>query len=372
MCAGFAVHLTFMLIQSVELKNFRNYESLSLQFDQGINIFYGNNAQGKTNLLEALFVGCTSKSHKAVKDRELLRFGTEEAHIKLNVEKRGVPYRIDMHIKKNRSKGIALNGVPIRRASELFGIANVVFFSPEDLGIIKHGPAERRRFMDLELCQLNRIYTHNLISYNRIMNQKNRLLKELDWHNEQEDVLEIYNEQLLQYGREVIRERAKFVEALNQLIADIHGGITKHAENLRLQYDCNVDAEQFEQALKRARGQELRQHMSLVGPHRDDICFLINDVDIRHFGSQGQQRTAALSLKLAEISLVELLVGDKPVLLLDDVLSELDRERQTLLLARVGGIQTMMTCTGLDDFVKNRFHIDKLFCVKNGMVTGEN
>lgn len=361
-----------MLIRSVELKNFRNYESLSLQFDAGINIFFGNNAQGKTNLLESLFVGCTSKSHKAVKDRELIRFGTEEAHIKLMLEKRGLPYRIDMHIKKNRSKGIALNGIPIRRASELFGIANIVFFSPEDLGIIKHGPAERRRFMDLELCQLNRIYTHNLISYNRIMNQKNRLLKELDWKREQEDVLEIYNAQLLRYGREVIRERAKFVAGLNQLIAEIHSGITNEAENLCLHYDCNTEAEAFDEALQRARSQELRQHVCMVGPHRDDICFLINGIDIRHFGSQGQQRTAALSLKLAEISLVEQLVGDKPVLLLDDVLSELDRERQTLLLSKVGGIQTMMTCTGLDDFVKNRFHIDKLFLVKNGIVTGEN
>ena len=361
-----------MKIDSIELKDFRNYQNLELSFDAGTNIFYGNNAQGKTNVLEAVYVGCTSKSHKAVKDRELIRFGCEEAHLKLNLTKREIPYRIDMHIKKNRSKGIALNGVPIRRASQLFGIANVVFFSPEDLGIIKNGPSERRRFLDLELCQLDRLYVHQLISYNKVVGQRNKLLKELSDRREFEEMLGIYDEQLKAYGTELIRTREKFVGSLSGVLSEIHSRITEEHEKLEIIYEKNTSAETFEKDLKRVRAQELRQKISLVGPHRDDLCFLINGIDIRHFGSQGQQRTAALSLKLAEIELVKAASDDTPVLLLDDVLSELDRKRQNMLLNSIGGIQTMISCTGLDDFVGNRFHIDRLFKVQNGTVTGEN
>ena len=210
-----------MIIESIELKDFRNYEELLLHLDKGINILYGDNAQGKTNVLEALYVGCTSKSHKSVKDRELIRFSMEEAHLKLNLLKRDVPYRIDMHIKKNKSKGIALNGVPIRRASQLFGIANVVFFSPEDLYIIKNGPSERRKFMDMELCQLDKLYVHHLISYNRVLSQRNKLLKELVPETEGMTMLEIYDEQLEKYGVELIRIREGFIRKLNILALQV-------------------------------------------------------------------------------------------------------------------------------------------------------
>ena len=361
-----------MIIESIELKDFRNYETLLLRFDAGTNIFYGDNAQGKTNVLEALYVGCTSKSHKAVKDRELIRFGKEEAHLRLNLLKKDIPYRIDMHMKKNRSKGIALNGVPIRRASQLFGIASVVFFSPEDLAIIKNGPSERRRFMDMELCQLDKLYVHQLISYNKVVNQRNKLLKEISFHEELAGVLDIYDEQLMKYGSALIRLREEFVKRLNEIIREIHGRITEDKEIIEITYEKNTSVEGFLQNLKKVRQQELKQKMSLVGPHRDDLCFQVNGVDIRHYGSQGQQRTAALSLKLSEIRLVEEITGDKPLLLLDDVLSELDRKRQNMLLSSIQNIQTMITCTGLDDLISNRFHIDKIFKVQNGIVTGEN
>lgn len=361
-----------MDIQSIELKDYRNYQFLDLKLNPGINIFYGNNAQGKTNLLEALYVGCTSKSHKASKDRELIRFGSDEAHIKLNLDKKDITYRIDIHIKKNRSKGIALNGIPLQRASQLFGIANIVIFSPEDLGIIKNGPSERRRFMDLELCQLNRIYTHDLIAYNKIINQKNKLLKDNISSSSFSDILDVYNEQLLKYGTKIIEIRSDFVKKLGNVMQDIHGEISKFNEKLILSYECNTDIENFEKNLKKYRNQEIKQRVSLVGPHRDDLCFMINDTDIRHFGSQGQQRTAALSLKLSEISLIEQIINDKPVLLLDDVLSELDRTRQNTLLNSIKDIQTVITCTGLDDLVNHRFHMDKIFFVKDGTITGEN
>lgn len=198
-----------MMIESVELKNYRNYDALHMQFSPGTNILYGNNAQGKTNILEALYVCCTTKSHRGSKDKEMIRFHEEESHIKLKIQKDGVPYRIDMHLKKNKAKGIAINGLPIRKASQLFGVVNVVFFSPEDLNLIKNGPSERRRFIDLELCQLNRTYVHALVSYNRILMQRNRLLKDLTVKPEYEETLDIWDVQLSEYGRQVIEDREK-------------------------------------------------------------------------------------------------------------------------------------------------------------------
>lgn len=361
-----------MIIESIELKNYRNYDELHMEFSAGTNILYGNNAQGKTNILEAVYVCCTTKSHRGSKDREMIHFHEDESHIKLNIRKNDVPYRIDMHLKKNKAKGVAINGIPIRKASELFGIVNVVFFSPEDLNLIKNGPAERRKFIDLELCQLNKLYVHSLVSYNRILMQRNKLLKDLFFHPEYEETLDVWDMQLVQYGKEIIRYRQDFIEQLNEIIRDIHLNLSGEKEILKIVYDPNASTENLEQEIKRSRPQDLKQKTTLVGPHRDDIGFYIDDIDIRKFGSQGQQRTAALSLKLAEIELVKKLVRDYPILLLDDVLSELDGERQNHLLSAINHIQTMITCTGLEDFVNNRFQIDKLFRVVGGTVTSEN
>jgi len=361
-----------MIIESIELKNYRNYENLQLELSPGTNIFYGDNAQGKTNILESVYVCCTTKSHKGSKDKEMIRFGEDEAHIKLTVRKQDVPYRIDMHLKKNKAKGIAINGIPIRKASELFGIVNVVFFSPEDLNIIKNGPAERRRFLDLELCQLNKLYVHGLIQYNRVVTQRNKLLKELSFHPEYEETLDIWDLQLAQYGRQVIEYRTDFVKQLNEMIVGIHNQLSGGKEHLEIFYEPNVEAEKLKDALAKNRDSDLRQRTTGIGPHRDDISFIVNGIDIRRFGSQGQQRTAALSLKLAEIELVKYLVKDYPVLLLDDVLSELDGSRQEHLLAGIDHIQTMITCTGLEDFLSHRFPIDKIYKVVEGTVSGEN
>lgn len=361
-----------MIIESIELKNYRNYDTLHIQFSPGTNILYGNNAQGKTNLLEAVYVCCASKSHRGSKDKELIRFHEEESHIKLNICRENVPYRIDMHLKKNKAKGIAINGIPIRRASELFGIVNVVFFSPEDLNLIKNGPSERRKFIDLELCQLNKMYVHSLVSYNRILMQRNRLLKDMVFKPEYEETLDIWDVQLVKYGREIIQCRESFITQLNELIGKIHRKLSGDKENIRIIYDPCSSFSNLEQDIGKSRLSDKKQKNTLVGPHRDDIGFYIDDIDIRKFGSQGQQRTAALSLKLAEIELVKKMVKDYPILLLDDVLSELDGERQNHLLSAISKIQTMITCTGLEDFVSNRFPIDRIFKVVNGTVTQEN
>lgn len=361
-----------MVIQSVQLKDFRNYNALSLEFDKNTNILYGDNAQGKTNILEALYLSGTTKSHRSCKDKEMISFKQNESHIRTAILKNDNSYQIDMHLKKNRAKGIAINGIPIKKAGDLFGILNLVFFSPEDLNIIKNGPSERRKFLNMELCQLNKIYLQNLFNYNRILKQRNSLLKEISRRSSLKDTLEIWDAQLVSYGRQIIEERARFIKKLNVIITPIHGNLTGNKESLQIIYEPHAQPDNYEDLLKKAREQDIIRRMTSVGPHRDDILFQIQDVDIRRFGSQGQQRTSALSLKLAEIELVKEVIHDMPVLLLDDVLSELDSNRQTYLLNSIHDIQTIISCTGLDEFIKNRFQINKVFRVVEGTVYSEN
>ena len=308
----------------------------------------------------------------------MIRFGCEEAHLKLTGQKQKMPYRIDFHLKKNKPKGIAVNSVPIRRSSELFGLLHVVFFSPEDLQLIKNGPAERRRFIDMELCQLDRLYVQQLAGYNKCLLQRNMLLKDLFVHPEYLSTLDVWDSQLCVLGRQIIRQRRAFVEEIAPFIRQIHLSLSGGKEELSISYEPNVEENQMEEALLRSRERDRKMKLTMTGPHRDDIRFIVRtkgaagqeqETDIRTFGSQGQQRTAALSVKMAEIEMVKRKTGESPVLLLDDVLSELDRSRQTYLLDGIGDIQTLITCTGLDDLVSRRFHIDQVFHVVNGTVT---
>lgn len=360
-----------MIVESLKLQNYRNYEYLNMNFDEKINIIYGDNAQGKTNILESMYVCATSKSHRGSKDREIIRFDNDESHIKVNVKKNDMNYRIDMHLKKNKPKGIAVNGIPIKRAVELFGILNIVFFSPEDLNIIKNGPSERRRFIDMELSQLDKIYLDCLINYNKVVNQRNSLLKEYAFSGREDIIssLDIWDMQLVKYGNDVIKSREKFVKEINDLVKSIHTKLSGDREQLEIIYEPCVKEQDFESELVRVRDRDLKFKCTNIGPHKDDMCFLINGIDVRKYGSQGQQRTAALSLKLAEIELVKQIIHDTPVLFLDDVLSELDSRRQNFLLDSIGNIQTMITCTGLDEFINNRFSINKIFKVVNGTVS---
>ena len=357
-----------MYIETVQLRNFRNYQDLELHLDQGTNIFYGDNAQGKTNILESVYLCGTTKSHRGSRDKEIIRFGEEEAHIRMKVMKDGLSYRIDMHLRKNRAKGAAVNGLPIHKARELFGIVNLVFFSPEDLNIIKNGPGERRRFMDLELCQLDQLYLTDLAGYNHIVNQRNRLLKDLFLHPGLKDTLDVWDEQIVNYGKKIILKRQEFVEELNEVIREIHKNLTGGEEIPEVIYESSVQPDSFWETLKKSRERDIRMKLTSSGPHRDDLCFKVNGIDIRKYGSQGQQRTAALALKLSEIYLVKKKIKDTPVLLLDDVLSELDGNRQTYLLDSIHDIQTLITCTGLDDFISHQFHINKVFRVIKGEV----
>ena len=358
-----------MVIKSIELADYRNYDSLKLQFDRGTNILYGDNAQGKTNILEAIFVAATTKSHKGSKDREIIHFDKEEAHIRTYLEKEGVETRVDMHLRSSKSKGIAIDGQKLKKAADLLGLCNVVFFSPEDLGIIKNGPSERRRFVDMELCQLDSFYLYNLNHYNKIVNQRNKLLKDIYFRPELRDTLPVWDMQLAEYGKKVTAERRRFVDQLNEIVTEIHSKISGGKEEMVLRYEPNVEEDNFEGELQNSMARDLKLGQTSVGPHKDDLSFQIRGIDIRKFGSQGQQRTSALSLKLAEIELVRKVIKDSPVLLLDDVLSELDSNRQNYLLNNISGTQTIITCTGLDEFVRNRFEIDKIFEVVEGKIS---
>ena len=361
-----------MYIQSLELKNYRNYDRLIIEFSSGTNILYGDNAQGKTNILEAVYLGATTKSHRGSKDKEIIRFGENESHIRIHLMKQDIGHQIDMHLKKSRTKGAAIDRIPIKRSSDLLGFVPVIFFSPDDLSIIKNGPSERRKFLDIELSQLEKMYLHQLSSYNRVMAQRNNLLKQLAYQRELLDTLDSWDLQLVKYGSEVIRYRQKFIEDLNEIIREIHKNLTGKKEKIVLKYDYSVNYDEFLTVLQRKREIDLKYASTGAGPHRDDIEFLVNGIDIRKFGSQGQQRTAALSLKLAQIELVKRQTGETPILLLDDVLSELDSSRKNYLLDSIKDIQTLITCTGLEEFINSHLQIDKMFQVKSGKIVREN
>ena len=360
-----------MTVDELKIQNYRNYEEEEFSFSPGINLIIGDNAQGKTSILEALFYCAAGRSHRGSKDKELIRFEQEEAHIRLKLTKKEIDHVIDVHLKQTGRKGIAVDRQPLRKTVDLFGTVNMVFFAPEDLYVIKSGPAERRAFLDTELCQLDRTYAHCLTQYSKALQQKSRLLKQIEEQPSLADTLDVWNEQLINYGVPVIERRRQHVAELSEIILEKNRQLSDGKETLLAAYEPSVEAENFAAKLKELRGRELASGLCLTGPHRDDVGFSINDADVRRFGSQGQQRTAALSLKLAEIDIISQKTGDTPVLLLDDVLSELDTGRQQRLLSGIEEIQTVITTTGLDEETQKKFKTDKVFTIKDGRRIGE-
>jgi len=361
-----------MFIEALSLNNYRNYTSADIHFSKGINILYGDNAQGKTNILEAIYMLATTKSHRGNKDKEIIRFDCDESHIKAEINKLDIKHRVDMHLRKNKNKGVAIDMVPIRKSAELMGLVNIILFSPEDLSIIKNSPSERRRFIDMELCQLNKIYYSNLTTYNKIINQRNNLLKQIYFDKSKIDMLDVWDFQLVDYGIKIIKDRNNFIDMINEIIFDIHKKLTSDKEELVVVYEKNIKEEEFAADLVQKRDMDIRYQSTQTGPHRDDISFLVNGMDVKKYGSQGQQRTVALSLKLAEISLVKKIINDNPILLLDDVMSELDSTRRDALLSYINDIQTITTCTGYDDFIKERLSIDRIYEVSQGVIQQVN
>ena len=358
-----------MYIKNLQLKNYRNYEEVSVDFEPGVNIIYGDNANGKTNLIEAIYMTATSKSHRLSKDNEVIRLGQDDGHIHLSFIKDGMDETIDMHLKSRGKKAIAINKMSIKKLNELFGLLHVIMFSPEDLGLIKNGPKERRRFIDLELSQLNPMYMYYLSNYHKVLKQRNKLLKDSRQKETLMDVIDVFDLQLVDYGSRIIQMRDDFINALNPVYHEKHQHISGGKEDVHLVYEKNVEVVGYYDHLKQRLARDLILKTTSVGPHRDDLKFVMNDIDLRKFGSQGQQRTAALSLKLSEIDLVKSQINDTPILLLDDVLSELDHHRQQYLTSHLEDLQTFITCTGVEDFVTSRMNKYQLYEVSDAVVT---
>jgi len=354
-----------MYIENISLYNYRNIRELKLNFVSDINIFIGDNAQGKTNILEAIYVCAMGRSQRSKNDGQLVAFSENEAHIKLISNNGYSKDRIDVHIKSEGKKGIAVNGVPIKKLSELMGTFYVVIFSPEDLEIIKEGPSARRRFIDMELCQLSKAYYYNLKQYYKILKQRNALLKSIQKDTSLSESLFVWDSQLASYAADIIDKRYFFIEKLNSIASlkyeEISGG-----DKFSIKYAPNSEKGDIEKKLKTFAQRDIAMGATQTGPHKDDILFFINEKDAKTFGSQGQQRSSSLCLKLSETELIKETTGELPVLLLDDVLSELDKKRQIYLMKSIENIQTFITCTGIEEALKNIAQKGKVFKVLDG------
>lgn len=344
-----------MRIKSLKLKNFRNYNDLNVNFAENFNIIYGNNAQGKTNIIEAIFLCASGRSHRTSKDNELLKYGTFVFDIKLLIERNDVQQEIAITYNIEEKKKIRINEIPVKKIGDMMGHLNAVVFSPEDLLLIKQGPVERRRFADITLSQLKPSYFYDLQQYAKILYQRNTLLKNITYKRELEDTLDVWDRHLVKTGAKIMKERSNFVIKLDALAKIRHNRLTNNEENLSLKYnpsfeyingkdDINIE-NNFMKILEKSRGREIQKGTTTVGPHRDDIDIILNGESTKIYGSQGQQRTSVLSMKLAEIDLMKEESGDYPVLLLDDVLSELDDRRKEYLLDSIEKVQTFITCT---------------------------
>lgn len=370
-----------MYIEKLKLKNYRNYNEIEVNFDKNINILYGNNAEGKTNLLESIYMCSTSKSHKNSKENEIINFNEKEAHIKIFFKKENLnkDIIIDIQLNKESKKGIAVNGVKKEKVSDFLGLFNVIMFAPEDLNIIKDGPNIRRKFLDFEICQIDKMYVASLNNYNKTLNQRNALLKDINTaiNSNKEyliNIIDTYDEKLAEYGTEIIIKRQNNIKKIAKLIKEIHYKISEEKENLIVSYEndilqSDIDIKkEFLKKLFETRDLDIKNQYTLVGPHRDDICFKIDDKDIRKYGSQGQKKTAAISLKLSELEIIKEKINETPVLLLDDVFSELDETRQKLLVSNLEGVQTIITCTGIKKNIFDLLNPNKIFQVKNGII----
>lgn len=363
-----------MKLKKLRLKNFRNYNELSLDFYDGINIFYGENAQGKTNILEALYIFSSSKSHRGVKDKDLIKFGVEEceAEIEFISQKREQSALYNIFARKN--KKLFINGIEQKKLKALFGIFNTVIFSPEDLNLIKEGPEERRRFLDTDISQVKPDYYNLLKDYKKVILLKNNLLKS---DNINRELIGVYNEKIASLAAKITVHRLRFIKRISELSSLALFYISDKKEQIEIKYIPGFNSE-FEVSIKSIREalinelsevmeEEIKRGISLIGPHRDDISFFLNDMDAKLYCSQGQQRSVILSLKLAEYEFMKEVMGEPPILLLDDILSELDFKRQNKLLNFIRDNQTIITCTDKDLYNKIKYPL-RSYQVKNGEV----
>ena len=332
-----------MQVIKLELNRFRNYKHETISFDPNVNIFFGKNGEGKTNILEAVYMLSLGRSFRTNKDRDMINLEGETAYVRAIVESAGKEYKIEYRIDIKSKKAIKINGLPIQRISELLGIINVVIFSPEDLSLVKDGPKERRNFIDRELSQLRPRYYGILNDYYKNLTQRNNLLK-----NKEIDpiLMDVYDEQMAGLGVEIINYRQEFINKISRIANENHYKISSGKEDLKVTYERSIDAnskEIYYESLKKQRERDIQRGTTSKGIHRDDLNIQINDIDLRSYGSQGQKRSAAISLKLSEIQLIHEIKGEYPIVLLDDIFSELDKSRQIMLLDAIKHTQTLVT-----------------------------
>lgn len=359
-----------MFIKRLQMLNYRNYNVLDISLGPHVNVFMGDNAQGKTNILEGIYYCAFARSHRTSKDRELINWNSDNALLSVTVGRERLDKRIDISILKDGKKAIQINKIKIKKIGELFGNFNVVMFSPEDLKIIKDSPGVRRKFIDMELCQLNPKYYYNLVQYNKVLNERNSILRN---RNINKDILEVYDMQLVEFGYNIIIDRLEYIQKLNKYSTKIHSDITSGKEKIEFKYistikDLENIKENFYSLLEKNRSRDCERGITSIGPHRDDFTVLINDIDTKSYGSQGQQRTAVLTIKFSSLKIIKELTGEHPVLLLDDVLSELDFSRKRYILSTIGDIQTIITCTGIEDLYEYLDDKSKVFKVKDGEI----
>ncbi|MGI6733498.1 MAG: DNA replication/repair protein RecF [Anaerovoracaceae bacterium] len=362
-----------MYFTEISLKNFRNYREQTVSFHPNVNIIAGNNAQGKTNLLESLYIMSLGKSFRTNKDAEMIGFGGDFSCVKSIYMKEGRERSIEIILSKE-GKSIQIDGCRARKSSDLLENAYIVSFTPEDMKIVKDEPEKRRRFIDRELCQLKPVYFNTLGRYKKVLMQRNSLLKEESLNDE---LMEIWENSLAEYGSRIIIARMHFVENLKRISRELHSSITDGKEDLDLFYESSIPFNEkkeeiqkaFLERLQKERKKDLYRGSTGSGPHRDDLKITIDGKDVRNYGSQGQQRTAALSLKLAEVRIIQEEKKENPVLLLDDVLSELDEKRQKFLLKSLSEVQLFITAAEMKGSLWNSLPERKVFIVENGNVT---
>ncbi|MCX7843329.1 MAG: DNA replication/repair protein RecF [Clostridia bacterium] len=366
-----------MEIRNIKLYNFRNYKALDEKFFSGFNIIYGHNGQGKTNILEAVFLCASGRSHRTKKDRELVLIGQNNYYIKINFDRRKANSEIEISYSNEEKRKIKVNGNTIKKIAEMIGILNVVIFSPEDLLVIKEGPSERRRFFDITLSQIKPSYFYNLQQYSKILIQRNNLLKEIQNNISLEDTLEVWNNQLVKTGSAIMAERKKFIDKLSEYAGKYHARLTDGNEELTLKYSSSISTDYYDigsiekafyKKIVNLEKIEKIKGMTLFGPQRDDYEIYINEKNVKTYGSQGQQRTAVLSVKLAEIDIMKEQSGEYPILLLDDVMSELDVKRREYLMKNLNEIQTFITCTEKEMFEEMKELKAVYYNVDNGQI----
>ncbi len=350
-----------MYISKIKLYNFRNYQEQEIEFNKNINIIYGDNAQGKTNIIEAIFLSSFGKSFRTNKEKELIQFGKENLIVETEYQKKDRDGKIKIEIANK--KQISINGIKIKKLSEILGNINIVIFTPEDINILKNGPENRRRFLDMMIGQLRPNYVYYLNLYLKTLEQRNNYLKQIQEENKPQEMLEIWDEKLAEYGEIIYKYRVDYVDKIIKKIKVIHKNITNEKEKIDIKYDSNCEQkDKYLQLLKERRKLDIIKGFTTKGIHRDDFTVYIDEKEVKNYGSQGQNRTAVLSLKLAELNVVYDEIGEYPILLLDDFMSELDEKRRKNFLNNIENTQVIITGTEKIDMPNlnyNLYHIEK-------------